>query len=434
MNIKTFIFDIAGFGLANFLSKGAHLLVVPLLTHNLLPGDFGELELIVGFGVIISVFVSLSLESYIARQWGVTNDTAIHAKLLSSTMFLSAIVAILLVIASLLLQNFLSQALFSTDSYAVAISSIVLYGVFLALLSLILIALRMQRNLKWYLILVTVQSSLYLCAVFYLNYHENITVESIIQTMLLSVTLTLILALYNARRYLFMGFDSQLIQKALRYSLPLLPAVAITWVNSQVDKYALLYFIDIKTVGEFALVAKLTAFLTLAVTVFRQAWLPYCFRLAKLPNYGLSTFRKVMNIYFGIGLALCLVLVLLAKPIFTLLAIPEYELELSVLPILLLATIVYGSASVGNVGTLISGKTEWNSYAALMGMVVNISLTCLLVPLLEVKGAAWGTLLANAVFVSVLLWRTARKLKIYFQLELIFAMVCVYFLCSAVIL
>ena len=205
-------------------------------------------------------------------------------------------------------------------------------------------------------------------------------------------------------------------------------------MNSQVDKYALLYFIDVKTVGEFALVAKLTAFLTLAVTVFRQAWLPYCFSLAKLPNYGRSTFRKVMNIYFGIGLALSLVLVLLARPIFTLLAIPEYELELSVLPILLLATIVSGSASVGNVGTVISGKTEWNSYAALMGMVVNISLTCLLVPLLEVEGAAWGTLLANAVFVSVLLWRTARKLKIYFQLELIVAMVCVYFICSSVIL
>jgi O-antigen/teichoic acid export membrane protein len=316
----------------------------------------------------------------------------------------------------------------------VAISSIVLYGVFLALLSLPLIALRMQRNFKWYLILVTVQSGLYLCSVFYLNYHENITVESIIQTMLLSVTLTLILALYNARGYLSMGFDRQLIQKALRYSLPLLPAVAIIWVNGQVDKYALLFFIDVKTVGEFALVAKLTAFLTIAVTVFRQAWLPYCFNLAKLPNYGSSTFRKVMNVYFGIGIALSLVLVLLAKPIFTLLAISEYELELNVLPILLLATIVYGSASIGNVGTVISGKTEWNSYAALMGIVVNISLTCLLVPLLGVDGAAWGTLLANAVFVSVLLWRTARELKIYFQLELIVAMICVYFLCSLIIL
>jgi O-antigen/teichoic acid export membrane protein len=168
--------------------------------------------------------------------------------------------------------------------------------------------------------------------------------------------------------------------------------------------------------------------------VFRQAWLPYCFNLAKLPNYGSSTFRKVMNVYFGIGIALSLVLVLLAKPIFTLLAISEYELELNVLPILLLATIVYGSASIGNVGTVISGKTEWNSYAALMGIVVNISLTCLLVPLLGVDGAAWGTLLANAVFVSVLLWRTARELKIYFQLELIVAMICVYFLCSLIIL
>jgi O-antigen/teichoic acid export membrane protein len=434
VNSKTFSYDVLGFGVASLLSKGAYFLVVPILTFNLLPEDFGRLELFVSFSAIISLFVSLSLESYIARQWGETNDTTVRAKLLSSTMFLSAIVAAMFFIASLLLQDFLSQALFSTDSYAVVISSINLHGVFGALLSLPLIALRMQRNIKGYLILISVQSGLYICAVFYLNYLETITIESIVSAMLLSVALTLIMALYSARRYLILSFDRSLILKSLRYSLPLLPAVAITCFNGQVDKYALLYFIDIKTVGEFALVTKLTAILTLAVMVFRQAWLPYCFSLAKLPNFGRSKFRKVMNVYFGIGLALSLVLVLFAKPIFTLLAIPEYELELSVLPILLLAALVYGSASVGNVGPVISGKTEWNSYAALIGVVVNISLTCLLVPLLGVNGAAWGTLLANAIFVSVLLWRTARELKIYFQIELIVAMVCVYFLCSSVIL
>ena len=145
--------------------------------------------------------------------------------------------------------------------------------------------------------------------------------------------------------------------------------MAITWVNGQVDKYALLHFIDLKTVGEFALLIKLSGILNMVVVVFRQTWMPYCFKLAKLPDNGETQFKKVMFSYYILGLLACLIIVLLSPLIFSLIAPEEYEVNLCVLPVLLLAALVYGSASIANVGMLISGKTEWNSYAALVWSV-----------------------------------------------------------------
>jgi O-antigen/teichoic acid export membrane protein len=429
-NLKTLLSEALGFGLASFLTKVAALLIVPVLTHNLLPDQYGALELIVGFGVIMSVLVSLSLESYIARQWGETDDNASHTELLSSTMCVAAVVATLLVIVSLLMQAFLSQALFETDAYASAISFITLYGALVALLSLPMIALRMQGKLKWYLILVTIQSGSYLCGVHILKHQENITVENIAKAMLLSIILTLLLGLFSMRRYLVITFRSPIIKKALRYSIPLLPAVAITWVNGQVDKYAILYFIDVKTVGEFALIMKLSSVLTMAVVVFTQTWLPYSFKLTKLLNYGEEQFKKVMCAYYIFGLFACLILVLFSRSIFSLIAPEEYEVNLRVLPVLLLAALVYGSASIANVGMLISGKTEWNSYAALIGVMVNIVLTCWLVPIWGVEGAAWGSLAASVIFVMVLAWRTTEELKIDFKLERVFLMCGLYLFCA----
>ena len=252
--------------------------------------------------------------------------------------------------------------------------------------------------------------------------------------MLLSVILAFLLGLYSTRQYLAIIFHLPLIRKGLRYSIPLLPAVAITWVNGQVDKYALLHFIDIKSVGEFALVMKLSGVLTMVVVVFRQTWMPYCFKLAKLPDNGETQFKKVMFSYYILGLLACLIIVLLSPLIFSLIAPEEYEVNLCVLPVLLLAALVYGSASIANVGMLISGKTEWNSYAALVGVLVNISLTCFLVPVWGVVGAAWGTLLANSIFLLLLSWRTLKETKVNFNFGHIFLASGTYLIVSFLVL
>ena len=385
-NIKNFFSDSAYFFLASFISKASALLVVPILTHNLKPEEFGALELLVGLGAITSTLVSLSLESFVARQWVESDDSTFHTELLSSTIFASSIFAFLLLTVSFLLKDSFSEFLFGTDAYSLIIIFIILNGVFGALLVLPMIALRMQRKLNWYLVLAAIQSGSYLCSVFYLRYYECISVENLSKAMLLSVTLTFKLGLFSTRQYLAIIFNLPIIRKGLRYSIPLLPAVAITWVNGQVDKYALLHFIDLKAVGEFSLLMKLSGILTMVVVVFRQTWIPYCFKLAKLPDNGVKEIKKAMFIYYMLGLLAGLMLVILSRSIFSLIAPDEYEVNLRVLPVLLLATLVYGSASIANVGMLISGKTEWNSYSAFIGVLTNISLTCLLVPLYGVEG------------------------------------------------
>jgi O-antigen/teichoic acid export membrane protein len=210
--------------------------------------------------------------------------------------------------------------------------------------------------------------------------------------------------------------------------------VGATWINAQVDKYALLYFYDAKIVGEFAVVTKVVVIVTMAVMVFRQAWLPYSFSLARRADHGEAQFKKVLTAYYCLGLTCCLVVVYFSEVVFSFLAPGEYQIEVGILPVLLLASLVYGSASIVNVGMMVSGKTEWNSYASFIGVTLNILLTIILVPLFGIAGAAWGTLVASLVFMLVLSWRSNKLLAISFPLLRVMALSGVYFFCAFAVL
>lgn len=407
MNKKAFFSDALGFGLASFLTKGVALLVVPVLTRNLSPSSFGALELLVGLSGIATVLVSMSFESYIAREWGVLKFELAKSKVFSTLIYLVGAVAIGFIFVTWILADGLANVLFENDELRQPLFLSMLSGSLAAILGLPLMVLRMERRLARYLIVIGLQSAAYLGLIFFLLAETNINVETVVIATLASVALAFLVASYYVKNYFSICFDTEFLKPAFRYSLPLLPAVGVTWINAQVDKYALLYFYDTKTVGEFAVVTKVTAIVTIAVMVFRQAWLPYSFSIARRDDQGQEYFKKVLNTYFGVGLVVCLILVICSSQIFAFLAPADYQITLEILPILLLASLVYGSASIVNIGIMVSGKTEWNSYAAMLGGISNIALTVLLVPIFGVKGAAWGTLIASLIFSVTLGLRTS---------------------------
>jgi len=95
-------------------------------------------------------------------------------------------------------------------------------------------------------------------------------------------------------------------------------------------------------------------------------------------------------------------------------------------PVILLSSIVYGSASIVNIGTIISGKTEWNSYASLVGLIFNIIFTIILIPIFGVAGAAWGTLISSFIFMLVLLIRSNKLYNMNFSVTLIFTLSAIF--------
>ena len=82
--------DIISYGLLTAIGKGLQFLMLPLLTRLFSPSDYGIIDLVATLMGLLTILMSLSLESAVARMWNETQDQDQRKKLLTSVMLFVA--------------------------------------------------------------------------------------------------------------------------------------------------------------------------------------------------------------------------------------------------------------------------------------------------------------------------------------------------------
>ena len=423
-NLKVFLGDAFLFAIANLLNKGAPLVALPLITHHLPVTEYGRFELLVSVAMILSVTMSLSLESFVARNWGIS--TLEEKRECVSTMLSALAVVGALVIALMALWNAqVPRASSYEHHYRISAIFIISGGVLLAGLAVPLTALRMSKSLTKYIWVVGVDALIYFGGVIVLATFERISVLSLAVLFFTSKLASLVVSLANVNRFLSADINLSLLEAGLKYSLPLMPAVCIGMVNIQLDKFLIYIFMDDASLGSFSLAANMVSILALGILVFRQAWLPYSFEIARSSTIERSKLDFILLAYCIFFMVVALGLVIFFGSLINFVAPKEYMVEVGFLfPVLLLNSILAGGIVIVNIGTLVSGKTVWNSYGAVAGFVANLLISSFLIPSFGISGAAWGTLISTLIFVSILIWRSSLEVDVKFSQKKLWILSC----------
>ena len=147
-----------------------------------------------------------------------------------------------------------------------------------------------------------------------------------------------------------------------------------------------------------------------------------------------SFYRRALNYYCACMFVAALMFTACSKELIGLLAPNDYLSGYVVVPWLAGAQVLQGSASITNLGMLISKRTFGNSVAAWAGAVANIIVCLALIPALGFQGAAFGAFVAAGIFTG-LLWRySAREANLRFDTKAICATVgCFVIACTAIL-
>ena len=65
--LRAFLKDSVLYGAAGILSRGISVLLVPLYTRVLSPGDYGSLDMLLAFGALVNLVVALEVTQAVAR-------------------------------------------------------------------------------------------------------------------------------------------------------------------------------------------------------------------------------------------------------------------------------------------------------------------------------------------------------------------------------
>lgn len=182
----------------------------------------------------------------------------------------------------------------------------------------------------------------------------------------------------------------------------MLPTAIAAYVLLASDRYILQSFASLEMVAIYTFAYKVASGLeALIIRPYALDWAPRRFAIAAHPDPGLR-FAEALVIYLILTCTGGLVIAAVAPFVFTLLVPPTYHDGLSILPIILMAIIIFGASYPLNIGIMLRDRTyllPWLSwFAALVCLVLNFWW----IPNYSIVGAAWATLVAYTIYTAAI--------------------------------
>lgn len=398
LGVNTLIFAIANIG-----SKIVNFLLVPLYTNVLSRGEYGTAELVINCTSIVIPIVSLSISNSLLRF-------GLDKKLNVNTVFKNS--SLVLLLGSFIC--FLLTPLFSTYSgigeWAFVFSILCITQMIRN--SFTLFTKTIERNELFaadaviYTFSLGILNIIFL-TVFKLGVHGYLwayVCANIISTVFIGIRANAV------NRILTSKADWLLLQKMLKYSIPMIVNALSWWVIHFSDRVMLEQMASVQEVGLYSAAAKIPNILSILLSVFTEAW-----TISSVLEYDNDRderfYSNVFSFYiFGLcGLATIFLAVL--KPFMQLYVGPDFKISWIYVPLLILAS-VYGAISTF-VGPLYSAakKNVAATITTIGGGVINIVFNYLLIRKYSIMGAVIATLIAETFMGIVRLFDTRRFFK-----------------------
>ncbi len=428
---KTLGKDILIYGVMGVVARSVGLLLLPIFTRIFSVAEYGTVDILATFSSLLAMAINLSLPSALARYYFIKEykPAVLFSTLLSVIALLSGVFFLIVWVFADPISLFIS----GEEDVSLYLLLAALAACFQGLNRFSDVMLRMQKrivafnSLKIGITLFT--AALSLIAVLVLN----LGVLGVFLAGAIGAFADLVIGIWMNRNYLTTKLSLTVLKLSYRFSIPMFPAVFVTWANAQTSRVLLLTTLGLGGVGVFGAGAKVASIVLLFITVFQQAWTPFAMEMLEKANRNL-VYEKSMKYYSGVFAWMGLVLTCFAPEIIRVVAPSEYFEAYTVIPWLVGATFIHGTAQLTNLGSIVSEKTGINSIAAWLGFLVNLSLSWLLISRYGIMGAAVGSFIAEIIF-SGLLWRnTIKQSDIKFESGSILKMLFLYIVISCVTL
>ncbi|WEE34794.1 lipopolysaccharide biosynthesis protein [Lactiplantibacillus paraplantarum] len=207
--------------------------------------------------------------------------------------------------------------------------------------------------------------------------------------------------------YAISSLNKDFLTSMLKYSMPLIPNAFLWFFTNDASRFFIVGMIGLTANGLYAVATKVPTIINVFYTVFAQAW-----QISAVEEYEKNRngrfFSNVLNANIGLSLVLIGTVIVFLQPMMQVFVAPDFFPAWQIVPILLLAS--FFSNLSGFLGTiyLATKQTIGIMKTTVLGMLVNVFLNSVLIPLLGLQGAGMGAALGFA-FVTLIRLRDVHK-------------------------
>lgn len=378
------------YGAANLIASAGTVLLVPVYTHSLRPGDYGVVDYVLVVQNLVLVCAGLEMTQGIARFYAQAKteedrrayaSTGLWFLLGSFATVCAALYALGLFLGAGVLGMGEDRALF-----ALALLSIYSRVLFYAL----------QGQLRWelrsdlYSIASFIATATSVGAVSFLLLVRGAGIAGVFAGLAFGYGAGCAFCLVSLRTTYRWMFDTGKLRQMMRFSLPLVFSSLALFVASYGDRILLRSSLGFHELGIYGIGARVAAVITLAINGFQLGAAPLIYREHAEPGTP-DTLAQLMRLFLVTGLMGVVGLAAFSVEILSVVATPDYATASRLIPILACA-IVVSNLYVFVPGLTIHHLTLRFAAINIVSAGITFSLVATLLSFFGMLGAAVGVL------------------------------------------
>ncbi len=391
----------AVYAFAQIVSRLASIVLLPVYTRYLTPGDYAAIALLDVTTGILGTLIGAGIGAALTRYHFDDSDGGRRRRLWWTGLAFVSTRGAAVVVVALLGRGVLAAVVLGPDvengSLLFALALPNLWLVTTGMVPQYYLRTEKRSTVVVQLALARLALNVTLNLVF-LAHFELGPSGILLGNLLASGLFTAIQVALLARSLGFEGIDRTLIPPLWRFGRPLVATALLSMLLQTSDRYLLRFLVDIETLGIYSFAAVIGRSVnTMVLVPFTAIWSVSIYDIAEGPEPE-STFAAVFRAYFDSIVLLMFGVAVAARPFFELFTDARYHPAADLVPIVCLAYTMFDLHDQFRVPVLIAKRTSMLLPVFLFAVAVNLIAMLVLVPPLGAAGAAWASVLGFVAF------------------------------------
>lgn len=393
--------DSALYGFSAAIAKALALVTVPYLTRALSPAGYGIADLATSSAALLTLIVMFSGDIPAARLHGLAADDPERRRTLSSYVWGTFALAMVVSLALLPLSSIIAGRLWASEDLAGLVALTLILVPVSATQAALTQTLRIQSRPRLFalLSLVDLLAQLGLAVAFV---GAGFGPAGVIIGFVVGSAIGLAIAAVACRTTIQVAPGLMLASRLVVRGLPFLPHVTVFVLADWMVRAIVANAIGPEGVAELGLAIRVASVLSLLGAAFAMAWGPIGLARAADPASA-RLFGRVLTAYGAASVALALMIGAIGPELMPILAGPGFEGAALILPGFALAYALAGTEYVLVVAAGVSERGSRVAFAATLGAAMQVVVAGLLVPSLGLAAIGPVAVLGRLVSFVLLL-------------------------------
>ena len=413
------------YGIGGLVSRFLAVLMLPLYTSYVSPGDYGRIEILMAAMAVAVTLLRGGANYGFIRFYFLDKDPGYRRRLVRTVFWAQMAYSTVALVICIVLAHEIARLFGVTQngphlqgsgtSLVIATGVLLWANVNYAQMTNLFRA--EQRSVAFSIAtLANIAVTVPLTVILVVVYKEG-PLGIIVGNLSGTLVLYFVLLAYQ-REQLGLQFDRKLLHALNRFGLPLIAAGLALWVTNFGDRLMLSKLVHgpdrLIEVGQYSLANKISGAMVLLFTAFQIAWPAFAYSIedekaAKRAYSFVLTYLMFIAAWAAVGLSL------FAPWIVHIAQKRGYWPADSAIPALAYSSVFYAGFTVVTIATGRTRRTQFNWVAAALAAALNFTLNLWLIPAYGMLGAAYATLAAYALLMVVRTWNAQKVYPVAYQ-------------------